>query len=463
MTSDQFGVWSFVAYLATLFVMVGGLFPFWALRFIARGKEGAVKTAVTANLVVGLIAVAIYLPLVPLILKGFNISPIYMIFYLLAALHMLNMYMISAFESCLQAIKPHTVGYGLIIEELFKVLVAYVLIVFLHQLFLGAIIGLISGEGVKALFYLWLVKGELKARLHWGYIREWLKGSTAFIYNAVGSQLLGLLLYLLVLFAGQTALGNYQAAVTFSTVIGFASSLTFALYPKMLARECRSDLMMSFKTMLMLAIPMATVAFTMSTSLLIILNASYAVAAPILLFLTVDGLAALILSFYTQTLLGSETFDEEGKIHLRKLVRSKIFVVFTVPYIQGAIALPAAFIVLTQFTHSDPIQAAISVVAINIAVRIISFVGLYVFMHKSVAIPVAWSSIAKYVLGGLISAIVLLLLPTTTTLVMTFGKIFAGIMVYFSVLYFIDVDARHLVRDVFLEIKGAFRKSKSTI
>jgi hypothetical protein len=457
MTTDQLGVWTFVAYLAPLFLIGGNMFPFWALRFVARGKEGAIKTGVIANLLVGLVAVGIYLPLVPLILQGFNIGSAYLVMYLLAALHIFNIYMIYVFEGCLQAVKPHTVGYGLIVEEIFKVLFAYIFIVVLNQLFLGAIIGLIAGEGFKSLFYLWSIKDQLKGHIHWGYVREWLKGSTALIYNAVGSQLVGLLLYMLVLFAGKSALGSYSAAATFSVVIGYASSLAFALYPKMLARECRSDLEASFKTMMMLAIPMATVAFTMSGSLLVILNVSYATAAPILILLIVDALVALVLNFYTQCLMGSETFDEEGKIHLRKLFRSKIFVVFTVPYIQGAIALPLAYFVLTRVTYSDPIWAAISVVTINILVHAFSFVGLYVFMYKSVAIPVAWKSMAKYVLGALVSALVLLLLPQTSTLTATFGKILAGAAVYFLVLYAIDVDARHLLKEILLEIKSSLK------
>jgi TRAP-type C4-dicarboxylate transport system permease small subunit len=104
---------------------------------------------------------------------------------------------------------------------------------------------------------------------------------------------------LLVLFGGESALGDYQAAVTFSTIIGYAASLAFALYPKMLAEECPAEVEASFKNMLMLALPMAAVALTMSTSLLTILNASYSTASPILILLAIDALIAsgIILQF----------------------------------------------------------------------------------------------------------------------------------------------------------------------
>ena len=46
--------------------------------------------------------------------------------------------------------------------------------------------------------------------------------------------------------------------------------------------------------------------------------------------------------------MGVESFDAEGKISIRKLVKSKIFKVFTIPYIQAAIALPLTYFVLTK-------------------------------------------------------------------------------------------------------------------
>jgi O-antigen/teichoic acid export membrane protein len=457
MTSDQFGVWSFISYLCGLFLIAGGVFPFWALRFVARGKEGAIKTAVTANLVVSLIAVSIYIPLVGPILTAFNISNIYYLIYLLAAVHIFDLYMVAVFEGCLQATKPQTIGYGLLIEEATKIALGYLLIVVFRQLFLGAIISLIVSEGVKVLFYTWIVKGQLRAKMQWSYIKEWLKGSTAYLYNAAGTQIAGLFLYLLIFFSGQEALGNYQAAVTFSAVISYASSLAFALYPKMLAGEYRRDLETSFKTMMMFALPMATVALTMSTSLLIILKASYVDAAPVLIYLTADALVVLVSQFYSSCVLGVETFDVNGKISLRQLVKSKIFKVFTLPYLQAALSLPLDFVILTQFVTGDPIQAAIAVVSVNIVVHTTIFVGFYVLMRKHVKIPVAWKSMFKYLFGAVVMALVLIVLPQTTTLAATFGKILAGVVVYTVILYAIDRDARVLVKDVFNELKSTFK------
>jgi hypothetical protein len=322
-------------------------------------------------------------------------------------------------------------------------------------------VSLIAGASVQAVFYAWLLNGELKKRINWGILKEWLKGSTAYIYNSVGTYLTSFLLYFLVLFAsgqvGQTALGDYQAAATFSTVIGYASSLVFALYPKMLAIECPQDVSNSFKTTIMLGLPMATAALTIPRSLLIILKGSYATASPVLILLAINALVLLVSQFYTQCLMGSETFDIEGKISIRQLAKSKIFKVFTLPYIQAAIALPSAYIVLTRIIPADPVQAALAIVAINIAVNVITFAGIYIFMHKSVSLPVAWKSIGKYVFGAVINGAVLLVLPQTSTLTLTFGKLLIGLAAYIAVLYAIDADARSLFADIWDEVKDTIK------
>ena len=76
--------------------------------------------------------------------------------------------MITVFESILQSMKPQAVGYGLMIEEIVKVGVALVLIMGFHQLFLGAILGLVVSCFVQVIYYMYLLRGEFKAESKMG-------------------------------------------------------------------------------------------------------------------------------------------------------------------------------------------------------------------------------------------------------------------------------------------------------
>jgi O-antigen/teichoic acid export membrane protein len=457
MSPAEFGTWSFISSLMALFVLPSALFPFWATRFLARGMEGAPKTALFANLVVGAASIVVYLVVVAPLISAFGISSAYLLVYLLASLQILNLFLINVHEGVLQVVKPQAKGYGFLIEEVVKVAVAFVLILGLRQIFVGAMLAMISGAAAQVAFYSWTLQDELRQPIHFGYLREWLKGSTAYTYYIIGTQLNNFLSYLLLYFAGQASLGYYQAALTFSVVIGYASSLAFALYPKMLAQECPEDVASSFTTVIMLVLPMAAVALTMSRSLLIILKDPYASAAPVLMLLTVEMVVVVISQFYTQCLLGVEAFDMEGKIPLRQLLHSKIFKVFSLPYLQAAISLPLLYFILTRVGSSDPVMAAVYLVVVLIVAQSVSFGVLYGFMHKSLTLKVAWLSIAKCVFGAFVTAGVLLILPQTTTLLATFGKMLVGVLVYTVLLYAIDVDARKLVRQIWEEISGTVR------
>jgi hypothetical protein len=382
----------------------------------------------------------------------------YLLIYLLAGLYVLTFYMTGIFESVLQAVKPQVVGYGLMIEEIVKVSLVLFLILVLNQLFLGAILGLTISCVVQVLYYLYFLRGYFKEKVNWSYLKEWLKGSPAIAYNAIGTQLLSFVLILLFLYGGTGARGYYQAAFTFSSVITYANSLAFALYPKLLANSCTEEHVgTSFRTVMMLAIPFATLAMVMSISFLTILKVDYAIAWPVLIALTVDALILMISTFYSQCVMGVESFDAEGKISMRQLVKSKIFKIFSIPYIQAAIALPATYLVLTQLPINDPVQAAMAVVGILIGVHLISFLGLYLFMRRTIRIPVAWKSMGKYVLVALVMGIVLFLLPTTTTLLATIGKAVVGFGLYIALLLAIDQQARELIRLVWREIQGTFK------
>jgi len=459
MTANEFGVWSNIFDLGSYFTIASGLFPFWATRFVARRQQGAIKTGIAANLVFGLLATAIYISVVFPATRAFH-SQAYILVYLIAAVQILNLYLITMFESCLRAVKPQAIGQGLIIEESVKVSLALVLILGFNQLFLGAILGIIIGAGAQAIFYIRLVAGGLRERLHWDYIVQWLKGSVANTYNMIGTQLLSYVLILLFLIpAGPEARADYAAAATFAAVIGYASSLSFALYPKLLARNCsENEVALSFKTVFMMAIPLATIAIAMPKSLLTILNVAYANAYPVLILQSIDMLVMMTCTFYATCLMGVEYFDEKGRISFKGLIKSKIFKYFTLPYIQAAIALPATYFFLTQITLTSPVQAASYVTAINMVVHATGLIGLYLLGHKVTKIFIEWKSITKYILAALVTAAVIVFLPTTTTLVLTFTKGIIAIAVYGTILWIIDPDARILLELLFKEIRHIFKK-----
>jgi O-antigen/teichoic acid export membrane protein len=466
MSVSQYGIWTNIFDYVAYFTIFSGLLPFWATRFVARGKEGTAKTNSLAQLIFALVAAAIYLPII-FVIYTFAIEPkigteVYLPIFLIAAFYILAFYMINVFEAILQSIKPQALGYGFLIEEVVKVAIALVLILGFKQLFLGAMLALVLSCFVQIGYYLWLLADEFKQKTNWSYLKEWLKGSTVLAYNYVGGQLVSFVLIFLFFYGGPAIRAYYQAAFSFTSIIGYSLSLSTALYPKLLNKSCTNEQVgTSFRTVMMLAIPLTAITLVMSVSFLTVLNVAYRVAWPVVIALSIYTLIGIVSNFYGTCILGVEALDAEGKISLRNLVRSKIFKVFTLPYIQAAIALPVTYFVLTRLPVAGSVLAAVYVIVILIAAQISTFIGLYWFMRRSISIPVDPLSIAKYVFASSLTAAILLLLPTTTTLVPTIAKAIAGFGIYVVLLLAIDKPARQLVRLILEEIKGSIRQLTS--
>ena len=455
MTLAQYGIWTNIFDYIAYFNLFSGLLPFWATRFVAREKEGTIKTSTLAQLMMALVLMSVYFPAIVLISRAIG-TQVYLLIYLISGFYILAFYMINIFENILQPIKPQALGYGFLIEETVKVTVALVLILGFKQLFLGAILALVLSCFVQISYYVWLLREKFTEKINWEYLKEWFKGSLAIAYNAIGNQLMTFALILLFLYGGPDTRAYYQGAASFTVIIGYSISLSIVLYPKLLSNSCTDEQVgTSFRTVMMLAIPLATITMVMSFSFLTVLKAAYGVAWPVLIALSIDTIINLLTSFYSNCVMGVERFDAEGKISIRQLVRSKIFQVFTIPYIQAAIALPLAYFVLTRLPIAGSVQAALYIVGILIAVHLSTFIGLYWFMHHSIKIPVAWMSIAKFVFAAILMTGILLLIPTTSTLLSTIAKAIGGFGIYVIILLAIDNQARKLVRLIWEEIKGS--------
>lgn len=470
MNTDQYGVWTNIFDYVVYFTLFSGVFPFWAERFVARGRTGTIKTGFIAQLIASLIFMAVYFPLIYVIYKDLiapiiiakmpNVPPMtYLPIFLIAGLYIVTFYLIIVCEGLLQPKKPQALGYGLLIEEIVKVGVALVLILGFHQLFLGAILALVLSCFAQVGYYVWLLREYFKEKINWSYLKEWFKGSTALAYNAIGGQLLSFVYIMLFFLGGPDTRAYYQAASSFGAIISYSISLSIALYPRLLSNSCsREQVGSSFKTVMMLGIPLASITIAMSYSFLTVLNVHYGQAWPVLVGLSLLMLFGLVSSFYSNCVMGVEAFDAEGKISLRQLVKSKVFKVFTLPYLQAAIALPFTYLVLTRLPVAGSVQATLYVTIILIIAQASTFSMLYWFMHRSISIPVAWKSIGKYVLASAAVAAALYFVPTTTTLVPTAAKAIAGFLLYIVLLWAIDKQARELVRQVWAEIRGNLRQ-----
>ena len=454
-TPQQYGVWFNVNDVLAYFTILAGIMPFWAMRFVARNERGAAKTGVLANLVISMAATLIYLPLLPLITSALGVRE-YISIYMIITVQIIELHLLNAFEANLRAKKPQTLGYGLLIAEILKVLLGYILIFgkILTPLE-GAVISLTLAIAAQIIYYLKLHVEDFKQNVNWAYVKEWVKGSIANIYNVLGNQIAAFIFIMLFTYGGETARSNYGAAFQIANIITYSSFLAFALYPKLLAEKSSSDIAMSMKNILMFAIPMTAGAIAIPDIYLTILKAEYRDAWPILIVLALDSFIVTISTLYSFVLYGFERFDEKAKIQFRELLRSRLFIAFSLPYIHSAITIPLTYHVLTSYTL-DAVHSALAVAIINSAARFAMFLILYTMVHKIARIIISWRNIAKYAFASAVMAGVLYALRETIELPRVYqilGITVIGGIFYLALLAVMDTDARILVKSILKEIR----------
>ena len=471
--TGEYDIWFNVSDVLAYFTILVGVAPFWVMRFVARGKEGATKTGFVTNLIISVISTIAYLAFIPFVLSMLGISSNFLPVYLIASLQIVELYALTIFESCLQATVPQTIGYGLLVQQFAKVALGYVLIVQTGQPLIGALAATIIAIAIQIFYYTRILAAQFKERIQWRYVKQWLKGSLGNIYNVIGVQIAAYVFIMLYDMGGEGSRGRLGAAATITNVISYSSFLAFALYPKLLAERKKEDVTTSLKMVLMFAIPMTVVAIALSNVYITILRRDYPDAGSVLIVLAVDTLITVTYNIFGSVLFGMEKLDQDEEISFKVLVKSKLFVVFSLPYLNSVIILPITYYVLTTpYAFHQPLQAAFSISVINIVGHLITFSILFILARKTIRFDVPWKSISKYIFASAIAGVLLFILPhpapipqdattmeTIYNIAQTVILTAIGAAVYLGIVMAIDKEARKLPRSILQEIRGS-RSSK---
>jgi O-antigen/teichoic acid export membrane protein len=457
-TVEEYGIYGNITDVLTYFTLPSLIIPFWITRFTARKHTGSPKTGLATNLLLSTLLASIYMLLLPTITSTF-LAEAYTLVYAVIAIEILQLYTIRALGATLQAKKPQATGYGFLIFEVCKVIIGFILIMRLQAGLLGVVSSVILAYVAQLTFYLKLVANELKEKIRWDYIREWFRASPINLYNIGGQRLATFPLILLFIYASEIAKDArafYGVSLTIANIIGYSSFLAFALYPRLLSKSDPEDVTVSLRMVSMFMIPMAIGAIVLSDSYLIILEKSYSPARPVLILLAAKALCISLSTVFNNIVSGTEKLDVEAKISLKKLIKSRLFPIFTLPYVQAAVTIPLTWLFLTFFTKTA-IEAAIFLASVILATEIALLLSRYFIAKKSFDFRMPWRNIAKYTIASAVMATVLLVLPHPTRIYLTLLTTLLGGALYMAVLLLIDADARSLANSVFQALPGISR------
>jgi len=447
----EFGIWGNISDVSSYFTLLAGVLPFWTTRFVARKHAGSARTGLVANIFISIASASIYLALLPTILSALQLST-YTILYTITSIQILELYTLSALEAVLLAKQPQTTGYGLLIYEICKVILGFTLIIQLKLGLLGAIYSMTISYAIQAVFYIKLTAKEFKQSFRWTYLKEWLKASPINLYNIVGDRIAAFTLIFLFIY-GELSRSYYGAALTIANVIGYSTFLAYALYPRLLSESNAKDISISLKLVLMFAIPMTIGAIVFSDSYLLMLKLVYRDATHVLLLLAINALCLSLSQVFNTVVMGTERLDTKAKIPFRELTKTRLFQIFTLPYIQSAITLPTTFFALFYIAKTQ-LEAATYLALINLIVGLAMLLCRYIIARKCLTFNFPWKNVAKYIIASAVMATPLLVIPHPTRLLLTAGLTVLGGIIYFAILATIDQETREIIKSILNETKS---------
>lgn len=443
-TLEEYGIYNNLSDILSYFTLASQIIPFWVTRFIARGHSGSSKTGLIMNTLIALSSTAIYLITISKILDSLQVSEKFLPLYATGAFLIIERYLQAIFEAILYPRHPELIGFGLLVSELSKVAAGFILIIGLKMGLMGALTSIIASLLTQILFYFKETLGDVYGKIDWKYVKEWFKASLLNIYEIICSRILALPSIFLFIFSGEAARAYYGASSAIASIVGYSSSLSFALYPRLLLKINPQDISLSIKMVSLFAIPMCMGAIALSEHLLSILNPLYAVAKPILILMAISAFIASFSSIFDTVIRGTEKMDVEAKILFRDLVRSKIFLSITFSYIQAAALVPLTYIMLSP-GMLDPLASALWLTLLTLMSGLPVAIAKYFLAQKCLKFVFPWISVSKHLAASFIMALILYLTPASARLSAILLEVAAGASIYFLILLLIDEDARRIM------------------
>ncbi len=455
LTPEELGVWRYIGSLIAYCMIPPGLVSYWTTRMTAQGKQVLATSLSIASLSAAATTI-LFIAISEDLSKQIDTPSIV---FVIAAMEIPFISAYTVLEAALAAHRPERVYYAIVIQELVKLPIAVVLVLFLKLGLLGAIIAAIAGYAARAATSFQLARKFGVGRVSWSTAYRILSRAWLPLYSGLQNYIGELQFIVAVLILGSTeVLGYVSAVLLISSLVTMSGNLSAGLYPKLLQSRSPGAVETSLKMVFMMAIPTSVGAIILSEHILNVLRPEYKATASILLIALPGSLLYLVNNIFDVALTGQERADFDDSADFKRLVRSKLFLVPTINIVQSVAYITALVLILFYFSGSD----IISIVAVWFATHLMLQVPFLVYKVKiSGLFSALYNTVGpllRYLLASAAMGVVVYILKPSTTpmefssaVLQIVPPMVAGTLTYFVTLYSTDMEFRGLI--------GSIRKS----
>tara|TARA_B110000467_G_scaffold127187_1_gene120196 strand:+ start:1371 stop:2873 length:1503 start_codon:yes stop_codon:yes gene_type:complete len=461
LTPEEFGTWRLIINLIVYVNFILPIVTYWVTREVARGIESG-KTAILSSGLFSCIGISLYLIIIyslgdqldadrEILLSAFVLIPMIFLNNVLVAIN--------------YGWRPHAISYGAILVETIKIPLLLIAIYWFEMGVLGVIYAVTLSYIPSIILLLIFGKEKIKDEIRISYIKKWFKFSWLPSYPSIGSILAASDVVIFSIITGSVlGLTFYGTAVIISKFCSNASSISTAVYPKLLeGKEIGSIIENNVLLLSFVAIPLATISIFFAKPGAYAINPLYVDVYPAIIFMTFRTLLFTFTVPFAQFLTGSEKVDTNENASFKDYVKSKLFTVFSIRVIQYSLYLISLTIVLLIFSSSSTdIELVVYWSIIWLVIEIPFSIYFYILIKKNFKFQFKIKPTIKYIFASIITIgfsyfLSLEFLEFNPSL-MHFAPnlilfIALGIFGYLVLTYFIDDKTKKLFNSIISEIK----------
>ncbi len=452
LSAAGFGTWEVIITVLTFASYPVGTVAYWATRDVARGRMLG-RTALAAGALLSGLGLVIYfgISFVTYSAIAASVTP-----FLLGALLVPLSYWNAAASAIVTGYRPSVYGISLIFSELAKLGVAYEGLYVYHLGINGVILGLLTAYLVQSVVSTFMVRNTTAEKFDPAEVRRWSRLAWLPALSYLPAQLAVADTVLVAVTHGAAVVGIYQVAFTVGSIVTYASSLAFSMYPLLLRGGDERLPAISLEFSMLFAIPMAAGCIVLAGPILFVFGPQYGPGMLGLSILAVMFIFNNISLLVDQTLMGTEKVDAGKTPSLRRLAGSNLLFVPLANIGYGVVYLITLFLAVSYaatngFGESGDVATW---AAVQLAATFV-FMLFKARRARLYAKLVPGISVAYYLVAAAVMAGAVYLLSGTVVTqgagTLSYGlrliaMVVFGAAVYFGVVFALDSKFREMAR-----------------
>jgi O-antigen/teichoic acid export membrane protein len=400
LSPQEFGTWNLIIGLILYVSLIQPLTSYWITREVARGEKSG-KTAIISSSIFSLVGVVIFL--IISFFTGENTdakSEILFFAVILVPIWFLN----DVLMSINMGFKPHIGSLGKLSLETSKIPLAITFVFFMDFGVQGVILSVALAHIPSIILLGYFAKEKISDSIKKEFLIKWINLSWVSLYPGINLLFRSLDVLIFSILTGSViGLAYYGAAWSVSSLVAQSSTISTAVYPKLLSGGKTDYLQDNITKILYFAILFSAISITFARPGLYALNPLYEIAFPLVLIMTLRFILDTFNRSFENFLIGIEKVDQNAKSTFKNYATSKLFTIPTFRLIQNIVymSLLVAIVLLLNSTHSE-FELLIYWVILGLITSIPITIYLSILLSRNFDVKLDLNSSAKYLIACVI-------------------------------------------------------------